>query len=536
MRFAVLLTVVGLVLGTGAGAPTLPSSADHDLRVRSVYRAGQHGPGGAPVLADETSAAGVLEPLLGMHAHSVATGDVNADGWSDLFVGTFADRPPDDYRVRGATGPSPDRLLLGGRDGFRVDPSFPVEYGRTAAAGLADLDADGDLDLVLGRNVRNSDASPVSSKVLRNDGGHFELASELSEPMGARAIGFVDLDRDGRTDLVIAEDRFAGGSTRVLHNDGDLRFSDVSRAVGLPDGVAGMGVATADLNGDALPDILVSGSNRLFLNQGDGTVREDEAARDMLAMPTFGSEDDAAGVAADDLNGDGRVDLVIGQHYNSTVDDGRSVPVRLFLNHGNDAHGHPRLHDVTKAAGLRPLPTKAPDVDVVDLDADGRLDILTSASTGEGPVVFSQVAVRRGIPRFIEREPARRAEYWVTTATLDADRDGRLDVFVTSWEPDRASRLLRNRTDTGHWFGIAASPGTVVEVFRTGASRSPRPIARREVGTSSGFGAGGATTTWFGLGLVDRIDVRVTNPADGSVIHLQDERADQLVTIAGSAT
>src|SRR5262245_25667224 len=128
MRVAVLLVIVGLVLGLGAGARAVPTSADSDVRVRSIYRAGQHGPGGSPVFADETNAAGVLEPLLGMHAHSVATGDVNADGWTDLFVGTFADRPADDYRVRGASGPSPDRLLLGGRDGFRVDPLFPAEY------------------------------------------------------------------------------------------------------------------------------------------------------------------------------------------------------------------------------------------------------------------------------------------------------------------------------------------------------------------------------------------------------------------------
>ena len=49
----------------------------------------------------------------------------------------------------------PDRLLLGGPEGFRVDESFDVEPGRTAGAAFADLDGDLDLDLVLSRNVRD---------------------------------------------------------------------------------------------------------------------------------------------------------------------------------------------------------------------------------------------------------------------------------------------------------------------------------------------------------------------------------------------
>ena len=75
--------------------------------------------------ADVTEANGLVQPLLGMFGHAAAWGDVNGDGWLDLFVGSFADRPIEEYQVRGATGPSPDRLLLGGPDGFRVDSSFP---------------------------------------------------------------------------------------------------------------------------------------------------------------------------------------------------------------------------------------------------------------------------------------------------------------------------------------------------------------------------------------------------------------------------
>ncbi len=97
--------------------------------------------GSGVAFADETAAAGLVDPLTGMYGHAVAGADVDGDGWTDLFVGGFADRPAEDYRERGATGPSPDRLLRGGPDGFAVDEAFPGEQARTSGATFADLDA-----------------------------------------------------------------------------------------------------------------------------------------------------------------------------------------------------------------------------------------------------------------------------------------------------------------------------------------------------------------------------------------------------------
>ena len=80
----------------------------------------------APVdFTEETAARGLVEPLKGMYAHAAAFGDVNRDGWQDLFVGTFASYPDANYQVRGATGPSTDRLLLGGRRASRLTPASP---------------------------------------------------------------------------------------------------------------------------------------------------------------------------------------------------------------------------------------------------------------------------------------------------------------------------------------------------------------------------------------------------------------------------
>lgn len=95
--------------------------------------------------SDMTEASGLITPLTGLRGHAAAWGDVTGDGMLDMFVETFADRPADEYEVRGAAGPSPDRLLLGGPTAFRTGGAFPEGLGRTSTVAFADLDADGDL-------------------------------------------------------------------------------------------------------------------------------------------------------------------------------------------------------------------------------------------------------------------------------------------------------------------------------------------------------------------------------------------------------
>lgn len=485
---------------------------------------------------DRTAALGLDDPLIGLRGHATAVGDVDDDGWVDLFVGSFADRPLESYRERGADGPQPDRLLLGSAEGFTADESFPGGLGRTSGAAFADLDGDDDLDLVVARNPREGERADLPTVVLENVDGSFSIATELDTERGARSVGILDYDGDGLLDVFLVEDRFTEGRSVLLHNEGGLTFEDTTTDAGLPDDLAGLGVAAADLDGDSRPDLFVAGDNRLFVNDG-GTFTEVDGP---FEWELFGDEDDPAGVAAGDVNGDGLVDLVVGQHFNSTIDFDERVPVRLYLNRGSDDSGGPTFEDVTDESGLVGLPTKAPHVELVDIDGDGLVDIVTTASAADG--VLPAVLLNEGgdPPRFSTPDGLGSPQYWISGAVFDADSDGVPEIFLVEWEPALGSKLFEGPSVEGDWVTVAVGPagsrgvGAVVEVYEAGADRSADAlIAAVPITASVGFGAGAEPVARIGVGDRDTVDVTVVMPNEGERIEVSDVAAGRRLVIDG---
>lgn len=570
-----LAVVIAAALVAGGAAAGGADSASGP----ATAPAGQH----AFAFRDVGDEAGLFPAVGGIRGHAAGWGDVDGDGWLDLYVGAFhnAGSKPNQF-FRGTGG---GKFRLDDQEGLRIS-------ARPTGVLIVDLDNDGDADLYVssmpvaaGTKAAAKEGHPIRGCALfRNDGGgKFTDVSggngACPEAFGGRSACALDYDGDGLLDLLVGEDPHAGyngsptHSTRLFRNKGGLAFDDVTQAAGLPAGVPGYGVAAADVNGDGWPDVFIAandGGNVLFLNDGRGHFREAAGSRETFAWKGSGGDNMVCGVCFADVNRDGLPDVAIGQHYDSPW--ASPVPVRLYLNRGVK-DGVPRFEDVTEAAGLKPLPMKGPHVEFQDFDNDGWPDLFVSivkfdAAGRPHPLIYHNAGVRDGLPRFEEdvlavndfptaadRATKRAAAlfdkvlaekkimYTAAAPAGDFDNDGRLDVFMANWWVESRSLLLRNETPGGNWLDVRVDGagggginrqgiGSRVSVYPAGKLGDPAArIAVREVACGYGYGSGQPSVAHFGFGAEQAVDVEVVLPCGNGTAVRKDVKANQRVTV-----
>jgi hypothetical protein len=404
----------------------------------------------------------------------------------------------------------------------------------------ADYDNDGDLDVLV---LRGAWEAPQRPSLLRNEGdGTFAdvtIPAGLCDPIASQAAGWADYDLDGFVDLYIGgefkpDDPDPANRGRLYRNNGDGTFTDVAGAAGVENERFGKGVAWGDYDNDGLPDLYVSNrgqGNRLYRNNGDGTFT-DVAERLGVSEPRVGFA-----CWFWDCDNDGRLDLFAAGYSASLSQVIRSqlgLPTdgerpRLYRNEGD------RFADVTAEAGLDRvwLPMGS---NIGDVDNDGYLDIYL----GSGAPPYSDL-----MPNVLLHSVGGRRFEDVTVSSgtghlqkghgvafADWDRDGDVDLFVEAGGAtpgDKAHNLLFENPGHGrNWVALKlvgtrsnrSAIGAKVRVDVTGPAGS-RSI-HRVIGGSSSFGDNPLAPT-IGLGEAESIAaVEVRWPRDGGaprVVH-----------------
>jgi len=507
--------------------------------------------------ADAGDEAGLFPHAGGIAGHGVAWGDIDGDGWPDLYVGAFGGQPYDSKS---------NQLFLNREGKFQLDeqPQLRV-IGRANGAVFVDLDNDGDLDLyttnhaINGRGPERAHFSEPNH-LFRNDGdGKFVDVSAASGacPQGnaARSVAAVDYDGDGLLDLLVGECYFQGGESRsrLYRNLGGFKFENVTTQVGLPEQVTGFGVAAADVNGDTWPDVFIAGrhhGNRLFINDGKGRFREWSNNKLFSWDESYTTPDDTTcGVCLGDVNRDGRLDLVLGSHFSHPWAMG-GVGLRLYLNQGNQ-QGEPVFADATDSSGLVPLPMKSPHVEVQDFDNDGWPDIYTSivkfADGQPHPMIFKNVSrpdsdpqfkqralavndfpteedlAIRGTGKFFEKMIAdHKIVYTAPGPSCDYNRDGKLDLFLANWWVEDRSLLLRNETPSGNWLDVTVRGtgdvnrqgiGSAVRAYEAGRlGDADALLATGHIAVGYGYASGQEAAAHLGLGKTEKCDIEIILP------------------------
>jgi hypothetical protein len=233
--------------------------------------------------------------LTGVYDGSTSIADVDGDGHPDLLV-TGRDENFD---------PTATLYLGDGEGGFTEAGTGLTGVSFGPSTSIADVDEDGNLDLLITGADENFD--PTATLYLGDgEGGFTEAGAGLAE-VAFSSTSIADVDEDGNLDLLITgADENDDPSATLYLGDGDGGFTEAGADL---TGVEEGSTSIADVNGDGHPDLLVTGYDENFdptatLYLGDGEGGFAEAGAGLTGV--FSSSTSIA-----DVDGDGNLDLLI---------------------------------------------------------------------------------------------------------------------------------------------------------------------------------------------------------------------------------
>jgi hypothetical protein len=482
----------------GAGAALFDADGDGDLDAyltsgasNAFFRQNSSG-----TFEDATEASGLGDEGYGM---GVAVGDVDNDGDLDVYV----------------ANDGPDRLYRNLGDGTFEDATSAsgiAVSGWSTSAAFCDYDLDGYLDLYVARYLERDSPRPCT-------------------------------DAAGRREYCHPRE-FPSATDVLLHNDGGVTFTDVSKAAGIAGARgAGLGVVCADFDRDGRSDFYVANdldANRLWM-RGEDDRFHDRAALFGSAYNLEGTVESGMGVIADDLDGDLDLDLFV-THLEGQTNT-------LYRNLGTGLG----FDDATAAWGLAAgsVPFTGFGTVAFDVELDGDLDLAIANGRVFGGVPHPTASVAAPWDRYAEPnlffvndgaggfERVDAAEFCSPVdvsrglAAGDVDRDGDVDLLVANIQSE-VRFYVNVATRSGDWLSVRAfdprlrreAIGAEVTVIGPGA-RSRRIVTR-----SCSYLSASDARAHFGLGRIGSPSSIEVRWPDGLVEAFRVEGVNREVTVS----
>jgi hypothetical protein len=440
----------------------------------------------------------------GLGFHWLISGDVNRDGVPDIIgadgmdnVGVYVGRGNGTFESRPVVQIPPP-------------PNTGWSHSGPRDMAIVDLDGDGNLELLvaLSGSAGNLVVLPIDAN------GSLGPPDFRSGPaVGLGRFVFADMNGDGKLDVVRMGVPNTTFELTVLLARADGTFLTLPA---LPAGASPRDLIAADLNGDGKIDVAIAnngtrssggastsnGGVRVFLGVGDGT----------LQPPTdYESDQPIGAIAADDLNGDQMLDLVLGRVDPSTTAE-RSIDV--LYNRGDGTFGSAQRFDANSDR-----PSAGWGIATGDFSRDGLPDIVIAGHTSFDP----GVQVIRNVPLPVDARVLD-APLAAFATDLHASAGVAFTTIVGSFSDTNPFSVPGDFAATIDWGDGESSPGTIVQTspgqFQVGGTHRYRvageyvtTISLQEIGASRRSASARAAVSEF----VDTTPPHLTVPTDITV-------------------
>jgi hypothetical protein len=440
--------------------------ADFDRDGWLDFATANEGPSGVAILLNRGASGGGFQhmfvPLAG-GPFDIAAGDFNKDSIPDLAVANA-----DANQIN---------ILLGHAAGGFPAPSSIAADGNPRGLTVADMDADGNLDIIYTKFQNGT------VQILRGNGagGFTNWPGATTSGASPQGIAAGDFNRDGRMDLVVANAGASGlamlsqtmtgtflqrevpGPQRLnvvtvgdFNRDGKLDAAAAStggnfvavylggtgglaHAASYPTGASPRGIAAVDLDHDGTLDLVTGnrGGNNVSVLPGAGSGAFERAM-------SFAAGPASRAVAAGDFNNDGLLDVATGNEDSASaaVLWNATMFTRAAFSFDRRIVGRPATSTHWSAT-----------IGLADFNEDGRFDAATSADTTAGAEGVAVILSSGSTTRLDAQGP-----YLNDLAAGDYNRDGHADIVIVTGYPSTITTYFGN--GAGQFSGTTTTPAS----------------------------------------------------------------------------